>query len=70
MPPFSVSALYTGVVSDAELAKITVDYNIEFVRALHESRPRRFVCPSPGWSCGLSNEAAVIHLVRPLHVGS
>ena len=26
---------YTGAVSDAELRKITVDYTIEFVRALH-----------------------------------
>jgi uncharacterized protein YbjT (DUF2867 family) len=30
---------YTGVVSDAELRKITVDYPIEFVRVLHASSP-------------------------------
>jgi uncharacterized protein YbjT (DUF2867 family) len=30
---------YTGTVSDAELRKITVDYTIEFVRALHDSSP-------------------------------
>lgn len=30
---------YTGVVPDAELRKITVDYTIEFARALHASSP-------------------------------
>jgi len=30
---------YTGVVSDAELRKVTVDYAIEFARALHDSSP-------------------------------
>lgn len=29
---------YTGAVSDAELRKITVDYTIEFARALHAAR--------------------------------
>ena len=30
---------YTGVVSDAELRTITVDYTIEFARVLHRSSP-------------------------------
>ena len=30
---------YTGVVPDAELRKITVDYTVEFARALHGSSP-------------------------------
>ena len=30
---------YTGVVSDAELRRITVDYTIEFARVLHASSP-------------------------------
>ena len=30
---------YTGVVPDAELRKITVDYTIEFARVLHDSSP-------------------------------
>jgi uncharacterized protein YbjT (DUF2867 family) len=30
---------YTGVVSDAELRMITVDYTIEFARVLHRSSP-------------------------------
>jgi uncharacterized protein YbjT (DUF2867 family) len=30
---------YTGVVSDAELRRITVDYTIEFARVLHGSSP-------------------------------
>jgi uncharacterized protein YbjT (DUF2867 family) len=30
---------YTGAVSDAELRTITVDYTIEFARALHDSSP-------------------------------
>jgi uncharacterized protein YbjT (DUF2867 family) len=30
---------YTGVVSDAELRKITVDYTIEFARVLHGNSP-------------------------------
>lgn len=30
---------YTGVVPDAELRKITVDYTIEFARVLHGSSP-------------------------------
>lgn len=30
---------YTGVVSDAELRKITVDYTIAFARALHAASP-------------------------------
>ena len=29
---------YTGAVSDAELRVITVDYTIEFARALHAAR--------------------------------
>jgi uncharacterized protein YbjT (DUF2867 family) len=30
---------YTGVVSDAELRKVTVDYTIEFARVLHAASP-------------------------------
>lgn len=30
---------YTGVVTDAELRRTTVDYTIEFARALHEGSP-------------------------------
>jgi hypothetical protein len=32
---------YTGVVSDAELRKITVDYTIEFARVCRDSSPLR-----------------------------
>ena len=30
---------YTGVVTDAELRTITVDYTVEFARVLHSSCP-------------------------------
>ena len=30
---------YTGAVSDAELRKVTVDYAVEFARAVHEANP-------------------------------
>src|SRR5260370_12068767 len=34
---------YTGSVSDAELRKVTVDYTIEFARALRGSNPQASV---------------------------
>jgi len=34
---------YTGVVSDAELRRITVDYTIEFARVLHISSPNTVI---------------------------
>ena len=36
----SVSASYTGSVSDAELRRVTADYPIEFARVLRTSSPR------------------------------
>ena len=37
---------YTGVVSDAELRKITVDYTIEFARLCRDSSPAAAFSPS------------------------
>ena len=38
-PRFFCLGTYTGVVSDADLRKTTVDYTVEFARVLHASSP-------------------------------